>query len=62
LPYLTDTNFGKNAMGSSGMPAPDFAAMRRNLPPAQSAEFVAKRIVEAVRNEETEISLAPQRT
>jgi len=62
LPYLTDTNFGKNAMGGSGMPAPDFAAMRRNLPPAQSAEFVAQRIVEALRDEETEISLAPQRT
>jgi NAD(P)-dependent dehydrogenase (short-subunit alcohol dehydrogenase family) len=62
LPYLTDTNFGKNAMGGGGMPAPDFAAMRRNLPPAQSAEFVAQRIVEALRNEETEISLAPQRT
>jgi NAD(P)-dependent dehydrogenase (short-subunit alcohol dehydrogenase family) len=61
LPYLTDTNFGKNAMGGSGMPAPDFAAMRRNLPPAQSAEFVAQRIVEALRDEETEISLAPQR-
>jgi NAD(P)-dependent dehydrogenase (short-subunit alcohol dehydrogenase family) len=65
LPYLTDTNFGKNALGratgSSGVPAPDFAAMRRNLPPAQSAEFVAKRIVEALRDEETEISLAPQR-
>jgi NAD(P)-dependent dehydrogenase (short-subunit alcohol dehydrogenase family) len=62
LPYLTDTSFAKNALGSSGVPAPDFAAMRRNLPPAQSAEFVAKRIVEALRNEETEISLAPQRT
>ncbi len=62
LPYLTDTNFGKNAMGGGGMPAPDFAAMRRNLPPAQSAEFVAQRIVEALRDEETEISLAPQRT
>jgi hypothetical protein len=43
------------------LPAPNFAAMRRNLPPAQSAEFVASRIVEGVRNEETEISLAPQR-
>jgi NAD(P)-dependent dehydrogenase (short-subunit alcohol dehydrogenase family) len=60
LPYLTDPNFAKNALGNTG-PAPEFAAMRRNLPPAHSAEFVAERIVEAVRNEETEISLAPQR-
>jgi NAD(P)-dependent dehydrogenase (short-subunit alcohol dehydrogenase family) len=66
LPYLTDTNFGKNALGntqgSRGLPAPDFAAMRRNLPPAHSADFAAARIVEGVRNEETEISLAPQYT
>ena len=62
LPYLTDTNFARNALGGSGLPAPNFAAMRRNLPPAQSSEFVAQRIVEGVRNEETEISLAPQRT
>ncbi len=62
LPYLTDTNFARNALGGGGSPAPNFAAMRRNLPPAQSAEFVAKRIVEGIRNEESEISLAPQRT
>ncbi|HEY1760065.1 MAG TPA: SDR family oxidoreductase [Bryobacteraceae bacterium] len=61
LPYLTDTNFGKNALGGKGQPVSDFAAMRRNLPPAHSAEFVAERIVEGVRNEETEISLSPQR-
>ncbi len=62
LPYLTETNFGKNAMGSAALPAPNFEAMRRNLPPAHSAEFVAQRIVEGVRNDDTEISLAPQRT
>jgi NAD(P)-dependent dehydrogenase (short-subunit alcohol dehydrogenase family) len=66
LPYLTETNFGKNALTSApagnGLPAPNFEAMRRNLPPAHSAEFVAKRIVEGVRNGDTEISLAPQRT
>jgi len=61
LPYLTDTNFAKNAMASGDSPTPDFAAMRRNMPPAQSAEFVANRIVEGVRNDDTEISLAPQR-
>jgi NAD(P)-dependent dehydrogenase (short-subunit alcohol dehydrogenase family) len=61
LPYLTATNFGKNALGGNGLPLPNFEAMRRNLPPAHSAEFVANRIVEGVRNEETEISLAPQR-
>jgi NAD(P)-dependent dehydrogenase (short-subunit alcohol dehydrogenase family) len=66
LPYLTETKFGQNALGQapgSGVAsAPDFAALRRNLPPAHSAEFVANRIVEAVRNEDAEISLAPQRT
>src|ERR1700683_1694570 len=62
LPYLADTNFGKNAMASGGGPAPDFAAMRRNLPPAHSAGFVAMRVLEAVGSEETEISLAPPRT
>jgi NAD(P)-dependent dehydrogenase (short-subunit alcohol dehydrogenase family) len=61
LPYLTTTNFAKNALGAGAAPAPNFEAMRRNLPPAHSAEFVANRIVEGVRNEETEISLAPQR-
>jgi NAD(P)-dependent dehydrogenase (short-subunit alcohol dehydrogenase family) len=61
LPYLTATNFGKNAMGRRGPQAPDFDPVRRNLPPAHSAEFVAGRIVEGVRDEETEINLAPRR-
>jgi NAD(P)-dependent dehydrogenase (short-subunit alcohol dehydrogenase family) len=59
LPYLTTTNFGKNALGQRGAPPPAFDF--RNIPPAHSAEFVADRIVEGVRNEETEISLAPPR-
>jgi short-subunit dehydrogenase len=62
LPYLTATNFAKNALGSSmASPAPTFDMARRNLPPAQTAEFVAERIVDALRKDETEISLAPQR-
>jgi NAD(P)-dependent dehydrogenase (short-subunit alcohol dehydrogenase family) len=61
LPYLTATNFANNAMATN-VPAPNFEAMRRNLPPAHSAEFVAQRIVQGVRDEETEISLAPQRS
>jgi NAD(P)-dependent dehydrogenase (short-subunit alcohol dehydrogenase family) len=61
LPYLTTTNFGQNALGRRGLPVPNFEGVRRNLPPAHSAEFVANRIVEGVRNEETEISLVPQR-
>jgi NAD(P)-dependent dehydrogenase (short-subunit alcohol dehydrogenase family) len=60
LPYITATNFGKNALGRRELQAPNFAA-GQNLPPAHSAEFVANRIVEGVRNEETEISLAPRR-
>jgi short-subunit dehydrogenase len=59
LPYLTTTNFGKNALGRGGSQLPAFDL--RNIPTAQSAEFVANRIVEGVRNEETEISLAPAR-
>ncbi len=61
LPYLTATNFGENALGRRGLPPPSFEAIRRNLPPAHSAEFVANRIVDAVRNEEAEVSLAPPR-
>jgi NAD(P)-dependent dehydrogenase (short-subunit alcohol dehydrogenase family) len=61
LPYLTTTNFGANALGRRSLPPPAFEAIRRNLPAAHSAEFVANRIVEGVRNEETEISLAPPR-
>jgi NAD(P)-dependent dehydrogenase (short-subunit alcohol dehydrogenase family) len=58
LPYLTATSFGKNALGSQGVSAPAFDL--KNLPPAHSAEFVANRIVEAVQNDETEITLAPR--
>ena len=62
LPYLTATKFAQNALGSSmASSAPTFDMARRNLPPAQTAEFVAERIVDALRKDETEISLAPQR-
>lgn len=59
LPYITTTNFRQNMLGQQNAPAPAFDAARRNIPPGHSAEFVAERIVEAVRNDETEISLAP---
>jgi NAD(P)-dependent dehydrogenase (short-subunit alcohol dehydrogenase family) len=62
LPCLAATNFAKNALGSSiASPASHFDMARRNLPPAQIAEFVAERIVDALRKDETEISLAPER-
>lgn len=56
LPYLTATDFGKNAIRNS----PNSDAMPRNLPAAHTAEHVANRIVEGVRSEATEISLSPQ--
>ncbi len=56
-PYLTATPFAANALGSS--PPQSFAA-RANIAPPQSAEFVAEKIVEGVRNDATEVSLAPQ--
>jgi hypothetical protein len=49
-------------MGRALEGASNFDAAQRNLPPAHSAEFVAERIVAGVRNEETEINLAPQRS
>ena len=61
LPYLTATSFGRNALGRRGAPPPNFDALRRGLPPAHSAEFVAEKILEGVRSEATEISLAPAR-
>ena len=59
LPYLTMTKFADNALGRRAAIAPDFDAIRRNLPPAQTAEFVADKVLEALRSGATEISLAP---
>jgi NAD(P)-dependent dehydrogenase (short-subunit alcohol dehydrogenase family) len=59
LPYLTVTPFAANALGQTGSPPSDVAARFRNLPPAHSAEFVAEKILEGVRTEATEITLAP---
>jgi NAD(P)-dependent dehydrogenase (short-subunit alcohol dehydrogenase family) len=59
LPYITMTKFADNALGRRAAVAPDFNAVRRNLPPAHTAEFVADKVMEALRNGATEISLAP---
>jgi NAD(P)-dependent dehydrogenase (short-subunit alcohol dehydrogenase family) len=59
LPYITMTKFADNALGHRAAVAPDFNAVRRNLPPAHTAEFVADKVMEALRNGATEISLAP---
>ena len=59
LPYITMTKFADNALGRRAAVAPDFDAVRRNLPPAHTAEFVADKVLEALRNGATEISLAP---
>ncbi len=59
LPYITMTKFADNALGHRAAVVPDFDAVRRNLPPAHTAEFVADQVMEALRNGATEISLAP---
>jgi NAD(P)-dependent dehydrogenase (short-subunit alcohol dehydrogenase family) len=59
LPYITSTRFIENALGHGGTLPPNMAALRGNLPRAHSAEFVAEKILEGVRAEATEISLAP---
>jgi NAD(P)-dependent dehydrogenase (short-subunit alcohol dehydrogenase family) len=64
LPYITATNFAQNALGrraaaAATAAAPNIDAMRRNLAPPHTAEFVAEKILEALRNDATEISLAP---
>jgi NAD(P)-dependent dehydrogenase (short-subunit alcohol dehydrogenase family) len=59
LPYITATNFAENALGHRAAPARDFNAVRRNLPPPHTAEFVAEKVLEGLRSDATEISLAP---
>lgn len=59
LPYITATNFAENALGPRVTPAPDSDAIRRTLPPPHTVEFVAEKILEGLRNDATEISLAP---
>lgn len=62
LPYITETKFRENVLGRRPASAgAGYEQFRRDLPPGHSAEFVAEKIVEAVRGEETEISLAPSR-
>jgi NAD(P)-dependent dehydrogenase (short-subunit alcohol dehydrogenase family) len=59
LPYITTTNFADNVLGRRAAAAPNFDAVRRNLPPPHSAEFVAGKVLEGLRTDATEISLAP---
>jgi short-subunit dehydrogenase len=59
LPYITATNFAENALGHRAAPSRDFNAVRRNLPPPHTAEFVAEKVLEGLRSDATEISLAP---
>ncbi len=49
-PKMTATNFGKNAIGSH----PDYAARPGGMPPVDSAEDVAKKLVELIRSGEAE--------
>jgi NAD(P)-dependent dehydrogenase (short-subunit alcohol dehydrogenase family) len=59
LPYITATNFAENALGRRAAGVPNLDAIRRNLPPAHTVEFVAEKVLEGLRNDATEISLAP---
>jgi NAD(P)-dependent dehydrogenase (short-subunit alcohol dehydrogenase family) len=59
LPYITATNFAENALGRRAAAVPNLDAIRRNLPPAHTVEFVAEKVLEGLRNDATEISLAP---
>jgi short-subunit dehydrogenase len=59
LPYITATDFAENALGRRGPAVPNFDAVRRNLPPPHTAAFVAEKVLEGLRNDATEISLAP---
>jgi len=60
LPYITETKFRENALGRRPTSA-GHEQFRRDLPQGHSAEFVAEKIIDAIRKEETEISLAPAR-
>jgi short-subunit dehydrogenase len=60
LPGMTSTDFGKNAVGSRpagrGAPAPGgSAAPAPNMPPVETAEQVAEKIMEAIRTESAEV-------
>jgi NAD(P)-dependent dehydrogenase (short-subunit alcohol dehydrogenase family) len=59
LPYITATNFADNALGRRAARTPNLDTVRRNLPPPHTAEFVAEKVLEGLRNDATEISLAP---
>jgi NAD(P)-dependent dehydrogenase (short-subunit alcohol dehydrogenase family) len=59
LPYITATKFAENVLGPRLAAAPNSDASRRNLLPPHTAEFVAEKVLEGLRNDATEISLAP---
>jgi short-subunit dehydrogenase len=61
LPYITETNLARNALGSRGDQVKYVPVKRSDLPPPDSAEKVADRIVQAIRAEETEVNMFPQR-
>jgi short-subunit dehydrogenase len=59
LPYITATKFAENALGRRAAAAPNPDAIPRNLLPPHTVEFVAEKVLEGLRNDATEISLAP---
>ena len=59
LPYITATNFADNALGHRAASVLNFDAVRRNLPPPHTVEFVAEKVLEGLRKDATEIRLAP---
>jgi len=54
-PYITHTDFDKNMFGAEGGDFEQFeAAVDANLPPPDSAEYVAARILQVIETEEPE--------
>jgi len=53
-PYITLTDLDKNMFGVEGGDFEQFAAVDANLPPPDSAEYVAARILQVIETEEPE--------
>jgi len=54
-PYITDTDFEKNTLRAEDMPVWQPEENDRELPPPDSAEYVAEKILEAIKSGEAEI-------
>ncbi|MDD5686937.1 MAG: SDR family NAD(P)-dependent oxidoreductase [Elusimicrobia bacterium] len=53
-PYITKTDFDKNMVKSKNYEAPSTEEDNNNRPPADSAEYVAEKILEVIKSEQAE--------